>query len=105
MTSCYAFSVSNRKSGTQPNTIWTVRGVSPETRAAVSIAARRSGKSVGEWVTRAVMESITAQEVTAKVPAPRIEDILSKVVERLEALEKVQRPRGFWDWLTGRKPD
>jgi hypothetical protein len=97
--------VSKRKEGSGANTIWTVRGVAPETRAAAAVAARRSGKSVGEWVTRAIMEAITSQERTAKVPAPRIEDVLSKVVERLEALEKSQRPRGFWDWLTGRRRD
>jgi phosphoenolpyruvate carboxylase len=50
------------------------------------------------------MDAVATQETTARVPSPRVEDVLSKVVERLEALEKSQRSRGFWDWLLGRKP-
>ncbi len=93
--------MSRRKSENAPNTVWTVRGVSPETRSAVAVAARRAGQSVGEWTTRAVMEAIAAQTSTRNVPAPRLEDILAKVVERLESLERLQRPRSFWGWLTG----
>lgn len=93
--------MSNKNKGGKPNTVWTVRGVAHETRSAVAVAARRAGQSVGEWTTRAVMDAIAAQTNTRNVPAPRVEDILSKVVERLEALEKTQRPRGFWDGLIG----
>lgn len=95
--------MSRKTASTQPHTIWTVRGVSPETRSAVSVAARRAGMSVGEWTTRAVMEAIAAQTSTRNVPSPRVEDVLAKVVERLEALEQRRRPQGFWAWLVGRR--
>ncbi|MEQ1867384.1 MAG: hypothetical protein ABL996_22330 [Micropepsaceae bacterium] len=103
MTPCYASCMSNRKQSSTSNTVWTVRGVAHETRTAVAVAAKRAGQSVGEWTTRAVMDAITTQTGNRNVPAHRVEDVLARVVERLEALEKTPRPSGFWDWLIGRK--
>ena len=88
MTLCYDFCMSNRKQSSASNTVWTVRGVAHETRSAVAVAAKRAGQSVGEWTTRAVMDAITTQTGNRNVPAHRVEDVLAKVVERLEALEK-----------------
>ena len=36
------------------------------------------------------------------MPAPRIEDALAKIVERLEAIEGRPEPRGFWARVFGR---
>nr|CRY95553.1 hypothetical protein [uncultured prokaryote] len=81
---------------------WTVRGVSPETRAAVKVAARKAGKPIGEWLESTLSKAAIEQASHAHVPAPRIEDALAKIVERLEAIEGRKQPQGFWARLFGR---
>jgi hypothetical protein len=66
---------------------WTVRGVSPETRQATILAARRSGKKVGlfvdEVLRRAATEVLTGP---APVPAPRQEELLERILDRVETI-------------------
>ncbi len=40
-----------------PKSPWSVKGVPQETRSAAKIAARRAGMTIGEWLSRAVMEA------------------------------------------------
>lgn len=87
---------------TKPADTWTVRGVSHETRAAVKIAARKAGKPMGEWLDDSLSRAAIEQASHAHVPAPRIEDALAKIVERLEAIEGRPQPRGFWSRMFGR---
>lgn len=74
---------------------WTVRGIEPETRATVKVAARRSGKTMGQWINDTLLRTATDEAVGRNEVAPRLEDTLAKLVEsmerqndRLAALEK-----------------
>lgn len=44
----------------QPDLPWNVAGIPPEAREAARAAARREGLSVGEWLTRKILRSLTA---------------------------------------------
>lgn len=80
-----------RKRGPQ----WTVHGVSHETRTAVSMAAKRAGMSVGDWVEAALRTAATREikgERNGKLPV-RLEDVVSaleKVSDRQREQGKVQ---------------
>ncbi len=43
----------------QPDLPWNVAGIPPEAREAARAAARRDGLSVGEWLTRRILRSLT----------------------------------------------
>ena len=43
----------------QPDLPWNVAGIPPEAREAARAAARREGLSVGEWLTRRILRSLT----------------------------------------------
>jgi len=90
------------KKRTTESDTWTVRGVSQSTRAAVRIAARKAGKPMGQWIEETLIHAAVDQSSHAHVPAPRIEDALAKIVERLEAIEGRPQPRGFWSRMFGR---
>ena len=92
----------NKYEGAQKQ-IWAVRGIPMETRSAAMSTARRADMTLGEWLSKIVNEAVVTQSSTKHVPAPRIEEVLNKMLERLEALETTPRPRGFWDWMLGRK--
>jgi hypothetical protein len=81
------------------NSTWTVRGVSPETRTAVKIAARKSGKTQGEWLEKTLAKASREDASHSNVPAPRLEDTLSELVKTLqdqnERLAAVESRRGF----------
>lgn len=63
---------------------WSVRGVSPEARNAAALAARRAGRSVGEWVEGVVMAAAHAELKAASVPAATGEDTLKAILAQLE---------------------
>ena len=73
-------------------TAWQVKGVTPETRAAVRAAARRAGTTIGAWTNEALHRAATA-ELTgdARLPAPRIDEQLAAIERRLDGLS-----RPFW---------
>ena len=73
-------------------TAWQVKGVTPETRAAVKAAARKAGKTIGAWTNEALHRAATA-ELTgdAGLPAPRIDEQLEAIERRLDDLS-----RPFW---------
>ena len=95
--------MSRKKYEGEQKQIWAVRGIPMETRSAAMSTARRADMTLGEWLAKVVNEAVVTQNSTRNVPAPRIEEVLNKMLERLEALETTPRPRGFWDWMMGRK--
>ena len=76
---------------------WQVKGVTYETREAVKTAARKSGKTIGEWVNEtlhtAAVATISGQ---SSLPAHRIEDQLDAITARLDELR-----RPFWRRILG----
>ncbi|MGD0192048.1 MAG: hypothetical protein ABSD74_15010 [Rhizomicrobium sp.] len=53
----------------QPDLPWNVAGIPPEAREAARAAARREGLSVGEWMTRRILRSMT-EGTPISDPAP-----------------------------------
>ena len=76
---------------------WTVRGVTPETRAAVKAAARRSGVSMGAWMDETLRLAAT-DSLKHQLPAQRVEDQLADITAKLDDLR-----RPFWRRLFERK--
>jgi hypothetical protein len=87
-----------KKSGTQAPPTWTLRGIDPETRTAVTKAARRAGEGVGEWCNRALRDAATEQLKDAPPPAIRPEDLMVQLLQRLDRIEEAQR-LPFWKRL------
>lgn len=91
-----------RASGTQ----WTLRGISPEVREAITQAAKEDGVTTGTWVDQAL------REAWAEEPAEMREDLtdLTPVLEALEdirqRLEALEQRRGLFaclaSWLGGK---
>lgn len=96
-------STKSAPSGSAP---WSIRGVSPEARNAASLAARRAGRSVGEWVEGVVMAAAHAEIKGASVPAPTNDDTLRAILSQVEALgakvEAMEQRKGFLARLFGR---
>ena len=90
-----------RKPANGANTTWGLRGVEPETRAASQIAARKAGVPVGRWVNNVLIRAATEEAKHDAVPAPRLEDVLNKIVERLETVEKRTAHVSFWRRMLG----
>lgn len=86
---CFKPMSAKAKTSTTKNPAWQVKGVTPETREAVKQAARKGGKTIGEWVNDALHKS-AIEELTAKqnIPAVRVEDQLSEITARLDHLSQ-----------------
>lgn len=69
------------QSGTGP---WSVRGVSFEARNAASLAAKRAGKTVGEWVEGVVVTAANTELRGPSVPAKQETDTLQAILQQLE---------------------
>ncbi len=106
-----------RKTPAPPDT-WTVRGVSPETRAAAKKAAQRAGKTLGEWVDDTLHRAATEKLTEAPLAMQGTQDagkVLEAVLGRLERLEALgavsqaqsqaqsapRPPRSFWRRFLG----
>ncbi len=63
---------------------WAVRGVSFEARNAASLAARRAGKTMGEWVESVVVTAANAELRGPSVPARTETDALQAILQQLE---------------------
>ena len=59
-------------------------------------------RELDQWIEETLIHAAVDQSSHTRVPAPRIEDALAKIVERLEAIEGQKQPQGFWARLFGR---
>ena len=86
-------------------TAWQVKGVTPETRAAVRAAARRAGTTIGAWTNEALHRAATA-ELTGDtgLPAPRIDEQLAAIEQRLDDLSRPLWQRLFRPRASGHAP-
>ena len=83
---------------------WSVRGVTAEARNAAIAAAHREGQTLGEWLDRAIRQSIKAERAGELAPTlkPRLE--LVKTMQAQNArLEAVEARRGLFGALWPRK--
>lgn len=63
---------------------WAMRGIEPETRTAVTIAARKAGQTVGEWCNKALREAATERlKERNQAVGPTIEETLAKLAESM----------------------
>jgi len=76
------------KTGVPASSPWSIRGVSYEARNAATLAARRSGKTLGEWVEAAIMTAAHEALKGASPPARTNEDTLGAILQQLEARDK-----------------
>ena len=66
---------------------WQVKGIEPETRAAVREAARRAGMSIGAWTNEVLHREAVAELIGDRnLPAPVIEDQLAELARRVDRL-------------------
>jgi hypothetical protein len=68
--------------------VWTLKGISQETREAVKIAARRAGKTMSVWVEETLRRAATETIKAPLLPGPTQEQLLAKVLELVEAQNK-----------------
>jgi len=78
----------------QPDLPWNVAGIPPEAREAARAAARREGLSVGEWLTRRILKSLSDGAEPVQWPRPpateyRAEEPIARDSE--EMLARVSR--------------
>ncbi len=79
---------------------WTIRGVSPEIREAVALAAKGEGMTIGAWVDEVLRDAFEAEPAAAPQleASQEILEVLDEIRARLEVLEG---RRTFWETLTG----
>lgn len=66
---------------------WQIKGIEPETRAAVREAARRAGVSIGAWTNEVLhREAVAVLTGDRNLPAPAIEDQLAELARRVDRL-------------------
>lgn len=96
---------------------WTVRGIEPETRRVIEKAAKRRGKTLGQFFNDELREAATNVIKKGNQLPARAEDLVTDLVEKLkvelthnqatelqsirEAIEK--RPTSLREWLFGKK--
>lgn len=49
---------------------WTIKGIPPEIRNAAIAAADREDKTIGEWIGRAILQTIKADRQADRAPVP-----------------------------------
>ena len=68
-----------------PQTSWSVKGVSLETRAMVTQAAKRQRSKLGPWIDRALLEAAQNALKPPKPPAPPPEQLIQSLFDKMEA--------------------
>jgi len=65
--------------------VWTLKGISPETREAVKIAARKRGVTIAAWVEE-TCRRVATEEIkgSATLPGPTQDQVLTRVLELVE---------------------
>jgi len=78
---------------------WTVKGVAPETRAAVTEAARKADMPIGKWIDRALLKAATEdpQREPQSVSLSYGEDILKAIDGLSKRLERLEQRRSLAD--------
>ena len=67
---------------------WTIRGVSQETRAAVRVAARKDGMTMGAWIDDVLIrEATNRNKALAGEVGPTMETVMAKLLEHMEKTE------------------
>lgn len=49
---------------------WTIKGIPPEARNAAIAAAEREDQTIGEWISRAIRQTIQADRQVDRAPVP-----------------------------------
>jgi len=87
------------KNSTTKNQAWQVKGVSPETREAVKQAARKTGKTIGQWTNdtlhREAVADITGQST---LPAKQLDEQFAELNAKLDDMR-----RPLWQRLFTRR--
>lgn len=92
--------VLKRKAGTTRTQAWQVKGVSPETREAVGRVARKSGKTIGQWVDETLHREAVA-ELTGKADKLPMETLEAQFATLNAKLDDMRQP--FWGRLFGKR--
>src|SRR5690606_15365655 len=69
---------------------WSVKGIAPQAREAAKDAARRQGKTLGEWLNEIILETRDepiAPAASTPVSAAPTDESLEALARRLEAAE------------------
>jgi hypothetical protein len=85
---------------------WSVRGVAQEARSAAALAAKKAGQSPGEWLTRVILDSASAELKHSREVGPTQEQMLAQLVESVSKLSAEveglkQQPASFWGRVFG----
>lgn len=93
--------------------VWTIKGISHETRSKVSAAAKRSKETIGAYVDRVLLDAATS-DLSSKNPStdvgPTQHEINDKIINTITELSKkvdgiTERvnvpPKSFWKRFLG----
>src|SRR5690348_14680619 len=84
---------------------WNVAGIPPEAREAARAAARREGLSVGEWLTRRILRSLSSDMGEELQPMPTDRAVLDRPNLDAWGLPQSQAARREADELLSRRTD
>ncbi len=77
---------------------WTLRGVSPETREAVALAAREDGMTIGAWVDEVLQEVLSADPFET-AHAETNQEIMERLEDIRARLETLEERKNLWEQL------
>lgn len=87
------------KTGTTKNPAWQVKGVTPETREAVKQAARKTGKTIGQWTNETLHREAVA-DITGQKDLPATIELTQQLDALNAKLDDMRRP--LWRKIFGR---
>lgn len=88
------------KTGTIKNQAWQVKGVSPETREAVKQAARKTGKTIGQWANETLHREAVA-DITGQKDLPATLELTEQLDALNAKLDDMRRP--IWSRMFGKR--
>lgn len=82
---------------TDARAVWTLKGITPETREAVRIAARKRGLTIAAWVEETCRTAATEQiKGAGTLPGPTQADMMARLLDLIEAqsarLDALEQP-------------
>jgi localization factor PodJL len=87
------------KTSTTKNQAWQVKGVTPETREAVKQAARKTGKTIGQWANETLHREAVA-DITGQKDLPATLELNEQLTALSAKLDEMRRP--LWRKILGR---